>query len=447
MDVSSLKDKIPPHNDEAESATLGALLLDNEAISTVLRFLRADDFYKTAHQKIFQGVVNMYQRGERADLITLTEEMRAEGSLDSVGGSAYISELTSTVPTSANVEYYARIVQGNSVRRALLKTAREIIAQAHDESLDSRAIIEEAEKAIFEVTEKQQTSAFKAVREIIPDAINEIEKLYNSKNAYTGIPTGFGSLDRFTSGFQRSEFIVVGARPSVGKTALALSMASNIAIHQKVPVGFFTLEMSEMALTQRILAAEARINSKLIRNGMLSPANFKDLVDAAGIIYDSPLYIEDTPGIKLLDLRASARRLKVQQDIQILFIDYLTLITSETRDIPRHEQIAEISRSLKALARELDIPVVALSQVRRETEGKRPTLADLRESGSIEQDADVVIFLHRDRGTEAKSEEEAPSNIITELILAKQRNGPIGTVEIAFIPKYTKFEELTRESP
>ncbi|MFP4562750.1 MAG: replicative DNA helicase [Spirochaetia bacterium] len=447
MDVSSLKDKIPPHNDEAESATLGALLLDNEAISTVLRFLRADDFYKTAHQKIFQGVVNMYQRGERADLITLTEELKSEGSLDSVGGSAYISELTSAVPTSANVEYYARIVQGNSVRRALLKTAREIIAQAHDESLDSRAIIEEAEKRIFEVTEKQQTSAFKAVREIIPDAINEIEKLYNSKNAYTGIPTGFGNLDRFTSGFQRSEFIVIGARPSVGKTALALSMASNIAIHEKVPVGFFTLEMSEMALTQRILAAEARINSNLIRNGMLSPANFKDLVDAAGVIYDSPLFIEDTPGIKLLDLRASARRLKVQQDIQILFIDYLTLITSETREIPRHEQIAEISRSLKALARELDIPVVALSQVRRETEGKRPSLADLRESGSIEQDADVVIFLHRDRGTEAKSEEETPSNILTELILAKQRNGPIGTVEIAFIPKYTKFEELTRETP
>jgi replicative DNA helicase len=447
MDVSSLKDKIPPHNEEAESATLGALLLDNEAISTVLRFLRADDFYKTAHQKIFQGVVNMYQRGERADLITLTEELKSEGSLDSVGGSAYISELTSAVPTSANVEYYALIVQGNSVRRALLKTAREIIAQAHDESLDSRAIIEEAEKRIFEVTEKQQTSAFKAVREIIPDAINEIERLYNSKNAYTGIPTGFGNLDRFTSGFQRSEFIVIGARPSVGKTALALSMASNIAIHEKIPVGFFTLEMSEMALTQRILAAEARINSNLIRNGMLSPANFKDLVDAAGIIYDSPLFIEDTPGIKLLDLRASARRLKVQQDIQILFIDYLTLITSETREIPRHEQIAEISRSLKALARELDIPVVALSQVRRETEGKRPSLADLRESGSIEQDADVVIFLHRDRGTEAKSEEETPSNILTELILAKQRNGPIGTVEIAFIPKYTKFEELTRETP
>ena len=364
-----------------------------------------------------------------------------------MGGSAYISELTSAVPTSANVEYYALIVQGNSVRRALLKTAREIIAQAHDESLDSRAIIEEAEKRIFEVTEKQQTSAFKAVREIIPDAINEIERLYNSKNAYTGIPTGFGNLDRFTSGFQRSEFIVIGARPSVGKTALALSMASNIAIHEKIPVGFFTLEMSEMALTQRILAAEARINSNLIRNGMLSPANFKDLVDAAGIIYDSPLFIEDTPGIKLLDLRASARRLKVQQDIQILFIDYLTLITSETREIPRHEQIAEISRSLKALARELDIPVVALSQVRRETEGKRPSLADLRESGSIEQDADVVIFLHRDRGTEAKSEEETPSNILTELILAKQRNGPIGTVEIAFIPKYTKFEELTRETP
>ncbi len=445
MESAPLKDKIPPYNNEAEAATLGSLLLDNEAIATVLRYLRANDFYKTAHQKIFQAVVTMFQRGERADLITLTEELRAEGNLELCGGAAYISTLTSAVPTAANIEYYSKIVHGCSVRRELLRIASEIISTAHDESKDGRLIVEEAEQRIFEIADKQQTGSFKAVREIIPNTIEAIEKLYHTKDSYTGIPSGFSDLDKYTSGFQNSELIIIGARPSVGKTALALSMASNMAVHHKIPVGFFTLEMSDMALVQRLVSSEARINSEMLRTGMLSPANFNDLTEAAGRIYEAPLYIDDTPSIKLLDLRAQARRMKSQQKIEILFVDYLTLISSESRDLPRHEQIAEISRSLKALARELDIPVVALSQVRRESEGKRPNLADLRESGSIEQDADVVMFLHRERSTEIDGNDEQNTSL-TELILAKQRNGPVGTLEIAFIPKYTRFESLTREN-
>ncbi|RKX77322.1 MAG: replicative DNA helicase [Spirochaetes bacterium] len=447
MQVSSLKDKVPPHNDDAEKATLGALLIDCEAIAIVLRYLREGDFYRNAHRKIFQAIVGLFQRGEAVDLITLTEELRKNNMLESCGGISYISSLTSFVPTSANVEYYARIVQGCSIRRTLLRIAREMIASAHDDSLEYRMVIEEAERKIFEITDRQQTSSFKAVREILPAAIDAIEKLYHNKDHYTGIPTGFSDLDHYTSGFQKSEFVVIGARPAVGKTALALSMASNMSIRNQIPVGFFTLEMADMALIQRLIASEARISSDQLRTGFLSPANFHDLTDAAGRIYEAPLYIDDTPNMKLLDLRAQARRMKSHHKIKIIFIDYITLIQSENKDLPRHEQIAEISRSLKALARELDIPVVALSQVRRETEGKRPSLADLRESGSIEQDADVVIFLHRDRGLEMDSESEVPNNIVTELILAKQRNGPVGTIKIAFLPKYTRFEPYTTISP
>ncbi len=447
MVATALKDKIPPHNEEAEVATLGALLLDSESLSTVLQFLRGDDFYKISHQKIFQGIVELFQKGEAIDIITLTEELRGEGSLESCGGSAYISSLTSAVPTSANVEYYARIVQGCSIRRNLLKIAGEIVASAHDESKEGRLIIEEAERKIFEITDKQNSRTYKAVREILTDTIAAIEKLYHTKEHYTGVPSGFDELDQLTAGFQKSEFIVIGARPSVGKTALALTMAANMSIKNHIPVGFFTLEMTDMALMQRLIAAEARLNSKKLRTGMLSPANFHDLADAAGKIYEAPLYIDDSPNIRLLDLRAGARRMKSKHNIQALFIDYLTLVSSENRELPRHEQIAEISRSLKALARELDIPVITLSQVRRETEGKRPTLADLRESGSIEQDADVVIFLHRERQSSNEDEEQGASNNITELILAKQRNGPVDTIKIAFLPQYAKFEPLSYDSP
>jgi len=434
MPAGSLKDAIPSHNEEAEMATLGAVLMDAEALPAIMPLVRPEDFYKGAHQRIFEAVLALFDRGQSLDLITLTEELRSRGTLDLCGGIAAIARLTSAVPTSANVEFYARIVQASSIRRTLARASQEIIAQAHDESADISVILEEAERRIFEISDRNQTGTYTPAKEIVRQTFDAIEKLSHSKSEYSGIPSGFKDLDSLTLGFQNSEFIVIGARPSVGKTAFALSVAANISIKQKVPVGFFSLEMSAMAIMQRLLSMEARLDSHKMRIGMLSPGDFSRLTDACGRIYEAPLYISDSPDLKLLDLRAQARRMKSNQDVKIIFIDYLTLIGSENRDLPRHEQIAEISRSLKALARELAIPVIALSQVRRETEGKRPALADLRESGSIEQDADVVIFIHTE---DMKAEER-------EIIVAKQRNGPVDDLKLAFLPRYTKFEALER---
>lgn len=439
MNMLPLKDKVPPNNLEAEQATLGALLLDAEAVGTVIRFLRPDNFYSLQNQKIFQAIISLFNKGQRADLITITEELRSTGILDAAGGPGYVASLTDTVPTSANVEYYAKVVLESSVRRQLLTISSRIIADAHDDAIESRAVLEQAQKLVFELTtDASQQNVFKTPKELIPQAIAAIEKLYHTRNAFTGVPSGLTDLDSMTSGFQKSELIIIGARPSVGKTALALSMAAHTAIKEKIPTAFFSLEMSDMQLMQRLISSESRIPSEKIRTGMLKIGDFQSIQDAAGHIYDAPLYIVDMPNMKLLDLRAMARRLKSQFDVQIIFIDYLTLITSENSFIPRHEQIAEISRSLKSLARELNIPVVALSQVRRDAEGKKPTLADLRESGSIEQDADVVMFLHRERVSSNK-EGDKDQAIDTELIVAKQRNGPIGDIEILFLPRYTKF--------
>lgn len=439
-----LKDKVPPHNNDAEIATLGAILLDPEALGQVLGHLRPSDFYRNAHARIFEAVLALYERGEEIDLITLTQELRTRSALEGVGGAGYVSSLTSAVPTSANVEYYARIVRGGSVRRRLLRIANEIIAEAYDDSKESRVIVEEAERKIFEISDSQQESGYQKAKDIVEATVEAIERLYHTKDNYTGIPSGFPALDNMLSGFQDSEFIVIGARPSVGKTALALTMTGNIAVHHKIPTGFFTLEMSKQALMQRLLSAEARIGSQTLRTGMLKSSDFKNLTDAAGLIYEAPLWIADTPNMRLLDLRAQARRMVSQQGVRVIFIDYLTLVSAENVEIPRHEQIAEISRSLKALARELEIPVVALSQVTRDSEGKRPHLASIRESGSIEQDADVVMFLHRERISEQEIHQQAQV-VETELIVAKQRNGPVGTVKIAFVPKYTKFESLAHE--
>ena len=444
MSGESLKGRIPPHNAEAEAATLGAILLDPEALGRVLVYLRPDDFYRNAHTRILEAILNLSERAEEIDLITVTQELRSDGALESVGGAAYVSSLTSAVPTSANVEYYARIVKESSVRRKLLRVSNEIIANVYDDTRVSRKVVEEAERLIFDVTENQQTESFRKAKDIVQETVEAIERLYKTKDSYTGIPSGFPDLDNMLSGFQDSELIIIGARPSVGKTALALTMAAHMAIHQHVPVGFFTAEMSNMALMQRLIAAEARIGSQTIRTGMLKPSDFKSLTDAAGMIYEAPLWINDTPNIPLLDLRAQARRMVSQMGIRILFVDYITLVTSENTELPRHEQVAETSRSLKALARELKVPIVALSQLTRDSEGKRPSLANIRESGSIEQDADVVIFLHRDRGSE-RAGDEHPSVVETELVVAKQRNGPVGTVKIAFVPKYTKFESLKQE--
>jgi replicative DNA helicase len=433
--AESLKDAVPVHNDEAEVAALGAILIDPEALPTVSHLIRPEDFYKSAHQKIYEALLSLFDKGQSVDLITLADELRARGSLEQCGGVAAISRLTSAVPTSANIEYYARIVQAASIRRGLNRISQEIIAASHDDSREIRVILEDAERRIFEISDRHQTGTYYAAKEIVNKTLDAIEKLYHSKSEYTGIPSGFKELDNLTYGFQNSEFIVIGARPSVGKTALALTIAANVAVRQKIPVGFFTLEMSSMAIMQRLLSMEARLDSTRLRTGTLKQSDFSRITDACSRIYEAPLFLSDSSDLKLLDLRAQARRMKSHQDVKIIFIDYLTLINAENRDMARHEQIAEISRSLKSLARELAIPVIALSQVRRETEGKRPALADLRESGSIEQDADVVIFLHTE---DMKAAER-------ELIIAKQRNGPIGDFKLAFLSRYTKFEALARD--
>ncbi|KGE73800.1 replicative DNA helicase [Spirochaeta lutea] len=436
-----MEGRVPPHNNDAELATLGALLLDSEALGRIIPILRPEDFYRQAHQKVFQTIIDLSDRSEPIDLITVTDDLKAKKLIDSVGGPAFISQLTSIVPTSANIEYYARIVKESSVRRRLLRISAEISTDAYDESHDARTIVEEAERKIFEITDEQETVTFRQIRDLVGPALSNIEKVYKEKTSYSGIPSGFHELDDMLSGFQDAELIIVGARPSMGKTALALSMVVNVAIVQKIAAGFFTLEMSDQQIMQRIFAMVARIGSQSLRTGYLRPADLQSLVDAASHIYDAPLFIADTPNMKLLDLRAQARRMKAQFDVKIIFIDYLTLITAENKDIPRHEQIAEISRSLKSLARELNIPIVALSQVSRDTEGKVPTLANLRESGSIEQDADVVMFIHRERVGDRESA-QTQEVIDTQLIVAKQRNGPVGTVHLAFLPSYTKFESL-----
>jgi replicative DNA helicase len=431
-----LIDTIPSHNDEAEIATLGAMLIDAEAFPVVEHLVHVEDFYKVAHQKIFEAILSLYRSGQSVDLIALVDELRGRGTLEQSGGAAYISRLTSAVPTSANVEHYARMVLGTSIRRMLDVASKEIIVQAYDNSAETSVVVKEAERKIFEISDRNQTGTYSPAQEIVRQTFDAIEKHYHSKTEYTGIPSGFRELDQLTMGFQNSEFIVIGARPSVGKTALALTIAANMAIRQKIPVGFFSLEMSSMAIMQRLLSMEARLDSQRMRTGMLSPADFSRITEAAGRLYEAPLYVSDSPNLKLMDLRAQARRMKTHHDVKIIFIDYITLISSVNPDLPRHEQIAEVSRSLKALSRDLNMPVIALSQVRRETEGKRPNLADLRESGSIEQDADVVIFIHTE---DLKAE-------VREVAVAKQRNGPVGEISLAFLSKYTKFEALERES-
>jgi replicative DNA helicase len=444
MIPSELRDKVPPHNSEAEQACLGAILLDSDALPIVLRYLRPVDFYVNANLEVFSGIISLYEKGQKADLITLADELRLLGTIDRAGGPGYIANLTSVTPSSANVEYYARIVQEMSIRRSLLRLAAEIGQKAHDESIDSGLLLDEAQARIFEISQNRQSVMYKSVKELLPDTIKTIERLFKNKKAYTGVPSGLQDLDSMTSGFQDSEFIVIGARPSVGKTALALSMAAHISVRERIPCAFFSLEMADMAIMQRLISSEARISSEMIRSGLIKPSDFNALMEAAGRIYEAPLYIIDLPNLKLLDLRTMARRLKAERDVKIIFIDYLTLVSHENAELPRWEQIAAISRSLKALARELRIPIVALSQLKREAEGKQPNLADLRESGSIEQDADVILFLHREREANKTREERSPV-LETELIVAKQRNGPVGRISVAFIPKYTRFEPMEKQ--
>src|SRR5574344_1324079 len=439
-----LKDKIPPHNLEAEQATLGAMLLDWSSVSDVITYLRSDRFYSQQNQIIFDAMMSLFSRGVKGDLLTLIDELTKTGKLDAAGGVSYISSLTDVVPTAANVDYYAKIVLDQSTRRDLIKISSEIKADSFDETHESRAILEDAEQKIFKLTDMNQSTQVYAMKDVIPRTIEIIDKRYKNKNSLSGIPSGITQLDNMTSGFQDSEMTIVGARPSMGKTALALSMMQHIAIEKQIPCGFFSLEMSSEQIGQRLLSQVARIPGTKLRNGILKFEDFKKLQDAGGLCFPAPLYIVDTPNMKLLDLRAMARRMRVNQKVQIIFIDYIGLITSENEEAPVYEQQSVISKSLKSLARELEIPIVVLCQLARDAEGNEPNLAQLRGSGSIEQDADMVMFIH---GTKKKQVEgEAPDPVQDrKLIVAKQRSGPIGDVDVLFLSSYTKFENKADE--
>ena len=433
---ATLNDKVPPHNIEAEQAVLGALLLNWSAMAEVVSTLRPDRFYSLSNQVIYEAMVKLYTKSGTGDTISLINELTVENKLEQAGGAAYIASLTDTVPSAANIDYYANMVLDRAARRDLIHISSELKASSFDLQKESDSLLDEAEQKIFALAEKNETTQIYSAQNIMVKEIELIEARYKSKNQFTGVPTGFAKLDTYTSGFQDSELIIIGARPSIGKTALALSMIQNIACEKRIPCGFFSLEMPYESIGMRLLAQEARVPMNKIRSGMLKIDDVKKIQDAAGRWFEAPLYTVDTPNMKLLDLRAVARRMVKNQGVKIIFIDYIGLISTDDPTAPVFEQVSLISKSLKALARELSIPIVALCQVARDAEGQEPNLAQLRGSGSIEQDADVVMFLHRDRIKDGDSIAAQDAKII----LAKQRNGACGDIPIMFLPSYSKFE-------
>ncbi|MBR1639634.1 MAG: replicative DNA helicase [Treponema sp.] len=438
---TTLADKVPPHNIEAEQAVLGAILLNWAAMADVVSNLKADRFYSLQNQVIYEALQNLYSKNITGDTISLINELTSEGKLDKAGGPAYIASLTDTVPSAANIENYADIVMDRAARRDLIKLSDELKADSFDISKKSDNLLDSAEQKIFSLAQKNETTEIYAAKDIMIKEIELIDARTKTKNKFTGVPTGFNRLDTYTSGFQKSELIIIGARPSIGKTAVALSMMQNIACEKGIPCGFFSLEMPYESIGMRLLAQEANVPMQKVRSGLLRISDIQKLQQAASKWYKAPLYVVDTPNMRLLELRAMARRMVKNHDIKIIFIDYIGLITTENPNAPVYEQMSEVSKSLKALARELEIPIVALCQVARDAEGNEPNLAQLRGSGSIEQDADVVMFLHRDRLKDGDMTEAQDA----KLILAKQRNGATGDIPILFIPPYSKFVQKADE--
>lgn len=437
--------KLPPQHLEAEQSVLGGILIENEAINRVTEILDADDFYRDAHRKIFNALINLSERDEPADLITLTNELRKTDQLDSIGGASYLTSLIDSVPTAANIEYYAKIVKEKAILRKLIQTSTEIITQSYEDRGDVEVFLDEAERAIFEISEKRVRPSFYSIRDIVKESFKTIERLFQKKELVTGIPSGFKELDRMTAGFQPSDLIIIAGRPSMGKTAFCLNVAQYAAIENKIPVAVFSLEMSKEQLVIRMLCSEAHVEGTRLRTGYLNESDWPKLTIAAGNLSEAPIYIDDTAALSVLELRAKARRLKADHGLGMVIIDYLQLMKGRARVENRQQEISEISRSLKALSKELSIPVIAVSQLSRKTEertGNRPQLSDLRESGAIEQDADLIIFIYRDEIYNRA--EDNPNRGKAEVIIGKQRNGPIGKIDLAFLDKFTTFKDLYR---
>ncbi|MDD5505008.1 MAG: replicative DNA helicase [Candidatus Omnitrophica bacterium] len=443
MAKNNIIEKLPPQSEEAEMAVLGSMLLEESAISHAIELLDENAFYKDAHRKIFNVIVSIYSENKPVDLITTAEFLKKRKVLDEVGGAAYIASLTQTVPTAANISHYARIVHEKYIMRSLITTGTKIVSEAYGQESDTDELLDKAERLIFDITSRKSSSSSIPIKEIVKDSIETIDNLYQRKEHITGIATGFHEFDIMTAGLQPSDLIVVAGRPSMGKSALASCMVEHAGIIEKIPTVVFSLEMAKEQLVQRMLCSHARVDFHKVRTGFLSQSDWPKLTEAAGKLAESSIFIDDTPAISALELRAKARRLKSQYNIGLVVVDYLQLMRSSQSTDNRQQEISEISRSLKALAREINAPVIAISQLSRAVEARadrRPQLSDLRESGAIEQDADVVILLLREEYYTPTPENKG----MAELIVAKQRNGPVGPVRLAFIKEYTRFENLTR---
>lgn len=439
----SIVQRIPPHNLDAERSVLGSMMMDREAIAVATEVLRGDDFYRPDHKAIYDAMVDLYNKGEPVDLITLHNRISEMGVLEQIGGANYLTELAAMVPTSAHIKNYATIVEEKAILRRLIKMSQNIAALSYEAKEDVHVIMNKAEEEIFNIAENRRTDDFAPIREVLIQTFEKIETIYHNQGRVTGIPTGFLDLDYKTAGLQPSDFVLIAARPSMGKTAFALNVAQYAALRENVPTAIFSLEMSKDQLVNRMLCAEAMVDAQKVRTGNLEQEDWVKIARAMGPLSEAPIYIDDTPGISVMEMRAKCRRLKLEKGLKLIMVDYLQLMSGNGRNDSRQQEISEISRSLKALAREMEAPVIALSQLSRACEARadhRPMLSDLRESGAIEQDADVVMFLYRDEyyhpDTEAKNQ--------AELIIAKQRNGPTGTIDLVWLGQYTKFANMQR---
>ena len=437
-------DKIPPQNLEAEMAVLGSMLLDEDAIAVASESLDANSFYRDSHRKIFEAIIGLYNSNKAVDLITLTNELKKNNILEEVGGASNLTALVNTVPTVANINHYVTIVKEKSILRSLINSGTKIVSLCYESDGNVAEVVDNAEKFIFEVSDRRTHGTYLHLKEIVKDSIETIDKLYQKKAHVTGIPTGYIDFDIKTAGLQPSDLIVVAGRPSMGKSAFALGMAEYAGVVEKIPLAMFSLEMSKEQLVQRMLCAHAKVDAHKVRTGYLATSDWPRLTAAAGKLSEAPIFIDDTPAISVMELRAKARRLKAHHDIQLIILDYMQLMRGTiTSAESRQQEISEISRSLKALARELNVPVIAISQLSRAVEARtdhRPQLSDLRESGAIEQDADVVVLILREEYYNPSPDNQGQA----EIIIAKQRNGPVGSLQLAFIKEYTRFENIAR---
>ncbi len=436
--------KVPPHDIEAEQAVIGSMLTDKDAVSAAIEVLKENDFYREDNKAIYSAIINLYSKSEPIDIITLKSELTSMGKLEAVGGLEYLAELPGIVPTTANVEKYIKIVEEKSALRNLIKTGNEIISLGYDPMQDVEDIIDSAEKKIFDVMQSRNKSGYTSIKDILVESFTQLEELYNQKKHITGVPTGFADLDYKTAGLHNSDLILVAARPAMGKSAFALNIASYAAVKANVPVVVFSLEMSKEQMGNRILCSEAMVDSNKLRTGNMEDEDWTKLAATSGILSEAPIYIDDTPGISIMEIRAKCRKLKLEKNIGLVVVDYLQLIAgSNKRAGSREQEISEISRSLKILAKEINVPVIALSQLSRAPEQRpdhRPMLSDLHESGAIEQDADIVMFLYRDDYYNPESEKKN----IAEIIIAKHRSGSVGTTELLWLGNYTKFANIDR---